>query len=137
VVDVESLARLSLFADLPTPDLELIAHAVDEQRYDRGTKVLRAGLSGNSFYIILDGEARVLVDSTERARLRAGDFMGEISILTGVPVIADVVAASEELRCAVLAGPELKPMLLRYPYVAIRMLELGARRLRATTLWEG
>jgi CRP-like cAMP-binding protein len=137
VVDVDSLARLALFADLAVPDLESIAHAVDEQRYDRGTKVLRAGLSGNSFYVILDGEAVVLVDGVERARLRAGDFLGEISILTGVPVIADVVAESEELRCAVLPGPELKPLLLRHPQVAIRMLELGARRLRATTLWEG
>jgi CRP-like cAMP-binding protein len=137
VVDVESLARLALFADVNAPELEAIAHAVNEERYDRGTKVLRAGLSGNQFYVILDGEAAVIVDGVERARLRAGDFFGEISILTGVAVIADVVAESEELRCAVLPGPELKPLLVGHPHVAIRMLELGARRLRATTLWEG
>jgi CRP-like cAMP-binding protein len=135
VVDVDSLARLALFADLTAPQLEAIAHAVDEERYDRATKVLRAGLSGNSFYVILDGEAVVIVDGAERARLRAGDFFGEISILTGVPIIADVVAETEELRCAVLPGPELKPLLLHHPHIAIRMLELGARRLRATTLW--
>ena len=137
MVDVESLARLALFADLNAPELEAIAHAVNEERYDRSTKVLRAGLSGNQFYVILDGEASVLVDGIERARLRAGDFFGEISILTGVQVIADVVAESEELRCAVLPGPDLKPLLISHPHVAIRMLELGARRLRATTLWEG
>jgi CRP-like cAMP-binding protein len=137
MVDVDSLARLALFADLAAPELEAIAHAVDEERHSRGTKILRAGLSGNAFYVILDGEAAVIVDGTERARLRAGDFFGEISILTGVPVIADVLSESEELRCAVLPGPNLKPLLLQHPQIAIRMLELGARRLRATTLWEG
>jgi CRP-like cAMP-binding protein len=33
--------------------------------------------------VILDGEAAVVVDGTERARLGRGEFFGEISIILG------------------------------------------------------
>jgi CRP-like cAMP-binding protein len=134
-VDADSLARLALFADLTAPQLEALAHTVDEERHARGERVLRQGLSGSAFYVILAGEAAVRIDGQERARLAAGEFFGEISILTGEPVGADVVALSEELRCGVLPGPELKPLLLAYPQVAVRMLEFSARRLRSANRW--
>jgi CRP-like cAMP-binding protein len=135
MVDVDSLARLALFADLAGPQLDALANQLDEERHRRDTRILRQGLSGNSFYVILDGEASVAIDGEERARLRAGEFFGEISILTGETVAADVIAVNHELRCAVLPGPDLRPLLLRHPSIAIRMLELGARRLRAANLW--
>ena len=45
-----------------------------------------------AFYVILDGEAAIVVDGTERARLGRGDFFGEVSIILGESPIADVVA---------------------------------------------
>lgn len=135
MIDPESLARLALFADLAPPQLESVAHSMDEERHARDTRVLREGLSGNAFYVIVDGEASVRIGGGERARLHAGDFFGEVSILTGETVGADVVVASEELVCAVLPGPELKPLLLDHPNVAVRMLETSARRLRRANVW--
>src|SRR3712207_8100437 len=46
-----------------------------------------------------------------RAHLGAGEFFGEVSIFTGEPVVADVVAASDDLRCAVLPGGDLRDLL--------------------------
>ena len=135
MVEASTLARLALFADLSAPELETIAHAVDEERYPRDARVLRAGISGANFHVILDGEAAVHIDGVDRVRLGPGEFFGEISILTGNPVLADVVVASEEMRCAVLPGPELRSLLLKHPPIALRMLEFGARRLRDTTQW--
>jgi CRP-like cAMP-binding protein len=137
MIDTESLARLALFADLTRPQLEAVAHAVAEERFPRDQRVLREGLSGSAFYVIVDGEASVRIEGQERARLRPGDFFGEVSILTGDPPGADVVAASEELRCAVLAGPELEPLLLAYPRLAVRMLAVEATRLRSANTWQG
>jgi CRP-like cAMP-binding protein len=137
VIDVDSLARLALFADLTRPQLEAVAHAVDEERFPRGTRILREGLSGSAFYVIVEGEASVQISGEERARLRPGDFFGEVSILTGDAPDADVTAASDELRAAVLAGPELQPLLLEYPKLAVRMLEIEARRLRNANRWQG
>jgi trk system potassium uptake protein TrkA len=135
MVDSDSLARLALFADLAAAQLDAVANLLEDERYPRGTRVMRQGLSGNSFYVILEGDVAVSIDGEQRAQLRPGEFFGEISILTGEPVQADVVVMNEELRCAVLSGPELKPLLLRHPSVAVRMLEFGARRLRAANLW--
>jgi CRP/FNR family transcriptional regulator, cyclic AMP receptor protein len=136
-IDTDSLARLALFADLTGPQLEALAHAVDEERHARGERVLREGFSGSAFYVILAGEAAVQIDGQERARLGAGEFFGDVSILTGEPVGADVVVTSEELRCGVLPGRELKPLLLSYPQLALRMLEFTARRLRNANRWSG
>ena len=137
MIDVDSLSRLALFADLTRPQLEAVAHAVNEERYAKGMRILREGLSGSAFYVIVEGEASVQIGGEERARLHAGQFFGEVSILTGEPAGADVVAVSDELRCAVLPGPQLKPLLLEYPHLALRMLEADARRLRAANLWAG
>ena len=135
MIDPESLARLALFADLAAPQLEAVAHTLDEERHPRDARVLRQGLSGNAFYVILDGAAAVRIEEVERARLHAGDFFGEVSILTGEAVGADVVVISEQLHCAMLPGPDLRPLLLEHPHVAVRMLEIGARRLRSANLW--
>lgn len=137
MIDVDNLARLALFADLTRPQLEAVAHAVNEERFPRGTRVLREGLSGSAFYVIVEGEASVQISGEERARLRPGDFFGEVSILTGDAPDADVVAASDELCAAVLAGPELEPLLIEYPKLAVRMLEIEARRLRSANRWQG
>ena len=85
--------------------------------------------------MILEGAASVVVDGDERAVLKPGDFFGEVSILIGDVAIADVVAVGD-LRCAVADAGELRPLLLRFPSIAIRMLEAGARRLQAANEWQ-
>lgn len=137
MIDAATLARLALFVDLPGPQLQAVAEMMDEESFDRGAKIMRTGISGSGFYVITDGEAAVIIEGQDRVHLRAGDFFGELSILTGDPVVADIVTASDELRCAVLPDHQLRPLLLAYPEVTLRMLEAMARRLRATTLWAG
>lgn len=124
------LAGFRLFADLTAPQIEAIAHTLEEAVYAEGERVLRQGLTGSGFYLILDGEAAVLVDGEERARLSRGDFFGEISVLLGEPPVADVVA-TRPLHCAVLHGSQVEPFLLANPRVMFRMLQAQARRLRA------
>ena len=136
MVDVDSLARLALFADYSRPQLQAIAEIVDEEVYPRDARVLRRGLAGNGFYVILSGEASVRIDGEERARLVPGDFFGEASILTGDAPGADVVAQGDGLRCAVLPGEELESLLLAYPKIMLRMLAVGARRLQSANLWQ-
>lgn len=133
---VEALARLSLFADVPHPQLEALAHSFGEEAFAEGQRVIRQDVTGGGFYVILDGEASVVIDGQERARLTRGDFFGEISILTDEAPTADVIALSL-LRCLIIADNELKPFLLRQPTVMYRMLQIEARRLRAANVWNG
>ena len=132
---VEALARLSLFADLSHPQLESLARSFDEEVFAEGQRVMRQDVSGGGFYVILDGEAKVVIDGEERARLVRGDFFGEISILTEERPTADVIATTL-LRCLLIPDNELKTFLLRQPTVMYRMLQVEARRLRAANVWQ-
>jgi CRP/FNR family transcriptional regulator, cyclic AMP receptor protein len=132
---VDRLAQLTLFADLNRPQVEAVAHTFEEEVFGEGQRVLRQGLSGSAFYVILDGEASVQVDGIERARLGRGDYFGEISVLTGAAPNADIVAVTL-LRCLVVPGPELKQFLLEQPQVMLRVLQAEAQRVRTATAWQ-
>jgi CRP/FNR family cyclic AMP-dependent transcriptional regulator len=131
---IDAIAGFALFADLSSPQLEGVAHTFEEVAYAEGQKVLRQGLSGSGFHVILDGEAAVLVDGQERARLGRGEFFGEVSIFLGEAPIADIVA-TRPLRCLLLSGPQVEPFLIAHPRVMYRMLQVQARRLRAANRW--
>ena len=131
---VDQIAGFALFADLTTPQLERIAHMFEEEVFPADARVLRQGLSGSAFYVILDGEAEVVIDGQQRATLARGDFFGEVSILLGQPPTADVIA-TEALRCLVLAGHLVQPFMLDNPPVMYRMLQAQARRLRQANRW--
>ena len=131
---VDHIASFALFADLTTPQLQRIAHMFEEEVFPEGARVLRQGLSGSAFHIILDGEATVVIDGQQRATLARGDFFGEVSILLGEPPGADIVA-SRPLRTLVLAGPQVQPVLLENPPLMYRMLQAQARRRRNANRW--
>jgi len=131
---VDQIAGFALFADLATPQLERVAHTFEEQVYAKGERVLRQGLTGSAFHLILDGSAIVIIDGSERATLSRGDFFGEVSILLGQPPVADVIA-TQALRCLVLAGHLVQPFMLDNPPVMYRMLQAQARRLRQANRW--
>jgi CRP-like cAMP-binding protein len=131
---VDAISSFALFADLSQPQLESIVHTFEEVVFGEGEKVLRQGLTGSGFYVILDGEAAIVVDGTERARLGRGEFFGEVSIILGESPIADVVAM-RPMSCLVLAGPRVEAFLIGHPRVMWRMLQAQARRLRAANRW--
>jgi CRP-like cAMP-binding protein len=124
------LASLTLFADLDTPQLEAIDHIFEEVAFAPGERILRQGISGSNFYVIVEGEADIRIDGTGVAVLARGDFFGEMSLLLGEAPTADVVARGM-LRCLMLPGSDVRGFLLRYPPVMYRMLGTMAQRLRA------
>ena len=130
----ETLGQLALFADLTPSQLEAIAHTHEEDVFAAGERVLRRGLSGGNFYVILEGEAAVEVAGEERHLLGRGEFFGEISALTGEPPAADVVARTM-LRCLVIPAAQFERLLLDRPQFMLRLLRMEARRLQGTVEW--
>jgi CRP-like cAMP-binding protein len=135
-VDVSVLARIGVFAGLTAPQLEVLAHSYGDAVFGEGERILRRGLSGSGLYIVLDGEASVVLGGNEIARLGRGDFFGEVSSLLGRPPTADVVAAGL-VRCLVIPGPEVERFLLDNPRVTLAMLRTEALRLADTLEWVG
>jgi len=130
----DTLAGFAMFADLSTAQLQQVAHTFDEAVYPEGERILRQGLTGSGFFIILEGEAAIVVDGQQRATLGRGEFFGEVSILLGEPPVADVVAL-HPMRCLILSGPAVKDFLVAHPAVMYRMLQAQARRLRNANRW--
>jgi CRP-like cAMP-binding protein len=131
---VETLRRFNLFADLDHTQLLAIADPDRERSFAAGERILRRGMSGTGFYVILEGEAIVKVGEDELNRLRQGEFFGEISTLLGGALTADVIADTP-LRVLEIPGPKLEAFLLNYPRVMLRMLKTEARRLQEVLAW--
>src|SRR3954470_6446989 len=125
----DAIAGMAMFADLARPQLIGVASQFEEAFFPQNARILRQGLTGSGFYVILDGEADVIADGQKRATLARGDFFGEVSVLLGEPPIADVTA-TRPLRCIVIGGPALESFLVAQPRVMYRMLQASARRLR-------
>jgi CRP-like cAMP-binding protein len=125
---LDALARLALFADLDGPQLQAVAHTMSEESFATGQRILRQGISGSGFFVILDGEVSVRVDGADVARLGRGEFFGETSLLLGETPVADVLADGP-VTALQLAGPDLRAFLLAYPPVMYRMLQAISRRL--------
>jgi trk system potassium uptake protein TrkA len=131
---IDTLSGISLFADVGAAELETIAHDVEERRFADGERIIRQGITGSSFYLILEGEAAIRVDGKDFGVLHRGEFFGEISILLGEPPLADIVA-QRSLRCAIIPGPSLEAFMLSHPTVMYRMLKAEARKLQRATSW--
>ena len=131
---VDTLRRFNLFADLDRAQLEAIADPDSERSFAAGERIMRRGMSGMGFYVILDGEATVTLSGEELNRLRQGDFFGEISTLLDEPLTADITAETP-VRVLEIPGPRLEAFLLSYPKVMLRMLVTEARRLQEVLAW--
>ena len=100
-------------------------------RFGRGEKVIQQGAAGDSMFILLHGEADVLIDasgqSTRVATLRDGDYCGEMSLLTGEPRSATVVARTD---CEMweIAKPVIAEFLQHNEALVQRLGELLAQR---------
>jgi CRP-like cAMP-binding protein len=123
------LGRLGIFADLSEAELRDVAAELDERSFPEGGWVLRQGETGTGLFIVVDGEVGVVIDDEERATLATGSFFGEVSVLLGEPVTADIVVR-KQLRCLVIPPQRAEEFLLSYPRVMYRMFQIEARRLR-------
>ncbi len=126
---VARLGRLGIFADLTEAELRDVAAEFHERSFPEGGWVLRQGETGTGLFIVVDGEVGVVIDDDERATLTTGSFFGEVSVLLGEPVTADIVVR-KPLRCLVIPPQRAEEFLLTHPRVMFRMLQTEARRLR-------
>jgi MFS family permease len=92
---LERARALALFAPLDGVVLERLAAALRPLSLPAGSMIIREGEPGERFYLIDQGEVSVVKNGVEVARLGAGDYFGEISLLKQVPTTATVVAQTD------------------------------------------
>jgi len=96
-VTAGTLDVVSIFAPLSADQRGRLLEGTRTLLYSTGEVIVREGDHGSSMFLLIRGEAVVTLARTsgEVARLNAGDFFGEMSLLTGDPRTATVTAATD------------------------------------------
>lgn len=115
---LDRLARIDILSPITPEALDAMADAARIHTYSTGETILRFGSEGNSMFIVHDGTVSVRVDDGEVAKLRPGDFFGEMALLTGERRTADVVALTDVVTVEITKDA-LAPVLLEHPELAM------------------
>jgi len=122
------LERAPLFQGLSRAQLRRLAGASAFRRVRAGTELVKDGVPGSVFYVILSGNAKVMKGGRTLKRLGPNDFFGEMSILTKMPRSASVVAETP-MECLTLSASGLRSVMDEDPAIAVRLLGTLAERL--------
>ena len=126
---VLTLHEVPLFAELDPEELQLVARAVHDRRHGAGEIVFREGERGETMLVITRGSVEVRAGGAIVAVRRAGEFVGELSILRGVGRMADVVAGSDGVAGLIVASEAVHGLLEERPEAATAMLATLAARI--------
>jgi CRP-like cAMP-binding protein len=126
---VDLLSQVPLFAGLSRRHLRQLAEHADVVSFREGEKIVDAGQPGGTFYVVLEGEAKVVRGVRTIGRMGPGDFFGEISLLDGGPRTA-TVAAETPMTALRIFKRSFDRVVAQEPRVAAKILAVIARRLR-------
>lgn len=109
----EQLNRVDIFAPLSDEETERLAQLSRIRVYAPGEAIVRKGQEGSSMFVVLRGSVEVQIPVNGKTnvinKLRENDFFGEMSLLTGEPRTATVVAI-EETEVLRITKDALKPI---------------------------
>jgi CRP/FNR family transcriptional regulator, cyclic AMP receptor protein len=125
---IDLLKRVPLFAGCSKKELEALALVADEIDLSQGAKLTREGQPGREFFVLIEGTVDVIQGGEEIARLGAGDWFGEIALLTKASRTATVTASSP-VRVLVVTDRAFRQVLETTPSIAVKMLERVGERL--------
>ena len=128
----ELLGGCPLFGGVGPTDLLAIAERAIEVEFPADHVIARQGEIGTGLFVIIEGAVRVVRDGDELARIGAGDFFGEMSVIDGLPRVAQVVTV-EPTTCLALASWEFERLILDHPTIGLAILRGLSARLRAKT----
>jgi len=126
---IDLLAQVPLFAGLSRRHLKRLAEHADVVTFRDRETIVESGQPGGTFYVMLEGQAKVERGGRTLGRLGPGDFFGEISLLDGGPRTASVVATSPA-RAIRIFKRSFDKVVSEDPGVASQILAVVARRLR-------
>ena len=125
----DMLKRVPLFADLDDRELHQIAETMRERRFGAGETVTQEGAGGAGFFVVESGEAEVTVDGARRGTIGAGDYFGEIALLTGSDRTATITATSD-MVCYGMTPWDFRPLVEGNSAIAWKLLTAMADKLR-------
>ena len=130
---VEALAQVPLFEGLSKKHLRALARVTEDVEVKAGTVLCREGRLGREFFVIVDGTVEVTKGGELLATREAGEFFGEIALITTTTRTATVTAKTP-LRCFILTRGDFRIVLDENPGVERKVMQaLGERVLTYAT----
>jgi hypothetical protein len=128
------LRRVPLFADLSPADLKQVAAIASEELFGDGDVIAEQGEMGSEMFVIVSGEVSVRVrgegkPETELARRKAGDVVGEMSIISQEPRVASLWAAGE-VRTLCIDRKSFESLLRERPETSLAVMRVLCARLK-------
>ena len=128
----EHLKGVPLFADLPRDALQGISKRLLLRHVPKDELVYAEGTPGNALYIIESGQVKIVSDvENERevfAHLQAGDFFGEMALLTGKSR-SSAARAETNTNLWMLYRSDFDELLVQYPAVSLALSRALSERL--------
>ncbi len=121
------LQQNEILAQLPPDRLERIATVGELLLFGRNEQIIREEEEGRAFHIIVSGQVEVCRKGQRITTLSAGNYFGEMALLTGEKTSATVIALSE-CRLLRIAARDFKDMIAMNEQSAQAISEVIARR---------
>jgi small-conductance mechanosensitive channel/CRP-like cAMP-binding protein len=126
------LAKVELFREMNDEERRKLAERLSPAQFMKGELMTRQGATAHWLYILTKGSAEVFISTDKGVRknvsiLRAGDFFGEMSLLTGEPRSA-TLKALEDSECYRLDRKAFDDILHGRPEIAHYLSQILARR---------
>jgi CRP/FNR family transcriptional regulator, cyclic AMP receptor protein len=132
--EVELLQRIPLFANVEASKLKLLAFTSERIAFEAGQVLFHQGDAGDAAYLIIEGEAEVLVSGPggpiEVAVLGRNEIVGEIAILCDVPRTA-TIRARRRLVCLRISKELFLRLINEFPQLAVAVVRELASRVEA------
>jgi CRP-like cAMP-binding protein len=123
------LASVPLFEGLTKRQLKKVAEAAEVVDYMAGHSIVKEGDIGDSFFVVLVGQAKVSVKGRTVNRSLPGDHFGEISLLDGGPRTASVISETP-MTMLMMTRSNFLDVLNDDPQISIALMESLARMIR-------
>lgn len=130
------LARIPFFTNLPADELDRIMSELDVVNLKPREILFQEGEPGEQMYVVVSGELEILKapDSENELilnRIQAGEYIGEMSLVTGAPRTASVRASGDVVLLS-MSRAHLMDLLQRHPHLASDMVAVLSHRLDNT-----
>ena len=127
------LKRVPLFENLAPGDIKQVAALGQEESFSDGVTLVKEGDIGDVMFIILSGEVRVLVaqgqKEVEIARRKAGEYVGEMALISREPRSATVNAVGN-VRALCIDQKSFESLLRDRPDASLAVIQVLCERLQ-------
>src|SRR5919202_4611203 len=130
--EVELLQRIPMFGQVEASKLKLLAFTSARVAFEPGQVLFRQGDMGDAAYLVIEGEADILVDTPNGpikvATVGKNAFVGEIAILCDVPRTA-TVRAKDRLVTLRIAKDLFLRLVTEFPSMSVGIMRELAHRI--------